>query len=358
MRNLGKILLIYFSLLNFSSCSKMLYVAEQGVGQISLIHRGVPNENILNSVKYDKKIKQKIQKIEHFKEYFFKYFNKKPTEIYTKTTFLKSKAVTYLVIASPFYTITPKLECFPFVGCFPYLGFFKQQSALEYSANLKKEGLVTHVRPVYAYSTLGHFQDTILSSFFHYEDFELAELVFHELFHTIFFIKDEVEFNENLANFMGVELAMNYFNWKPSERQEKEKKELAIRELSHHMVTLVGELNQLYLKNGGEKISALYAEEILSNFLGDRFIPEIQNKCNKLSLANKDCFPLRTKWNNASFSAYLTYQKDMKEIEKLSARIGTDLRKFLEYIEQELNNFKDLSSEEKKKGFSTWLFSR
>ena len=89
-----------------------------------------------------------------------------------------------------------------FTGCFPYLGFFKEGEAKKYAMKQEENGFSTYTRPVYAYSSLGHWNDRILSSFFHFDSRELANLVFHELFHHIFFIKNEVSLNENLATFL------------------------------------------------------------------------------------------------------------------------------------------------------------
>jgi len=105
------------------------------------------------------------------------------------------------VNASPFYEVKPKMFSFPLMGSFPYIGFFDQKSALKYATKLGKEDYYTYVRPVYAYSTLGYFEDKILSSFFFLDDITLVETIYHELFHTLFFAKDEVDFNENLASF-------------------------------------------------------------------------------------------------------------------------------------------------------------
>lgn len=184
-----------------SSCAKFEYIVDQSVGQISLLTKAVENKKVLKNVKVTKDQKEKILKIEELKKYFYQYWHKKETEIYSKTTFLKNKAVSYLVIGSPYNEIKPIENCFPLMGCFPYLGFFDENDASNFSKELENEGAVVFVRPVYAYSTLGYFTDTILSSFFHYSDYELAELIFHELFHTIFFVKDEVDLNENLANY-------------------------------------------------------------------------------------------------------------------------------------------------------------
>ena len=50
-----------------------------------------------------------------------------------------------------------------------------------------------------AYSTLGWFNDPLLSTFIHYPDGELARLVFHELAHQVVYAKDDSSFNESFA---------------------------------------------------------------------------------------------------------------------------------------------------------------
>jgi predicted aminopeptidase len=217
LRNLFLILFAF-------GCAKMNYLYEQGVGQISLQARAKDNKEILQNVRIPKDQKEKIKKIEELKLYFYNYWNKKQTRIYTQTTMLENKAVTYLVVASPFNEIKAVENCFPLMGCFPYLGFFNLSSAQSFAKELEGEDLATWLRPVYAYSTLGYFNDTILSSFFHYTDYELAELIFHELFHTIFFVKNEVELNENLANYFSKQMVEEYFIQKSNKRKRKRTK--------------------------------------------------------------------------------------------------------------------------------------
>ncbi|WP_259764760.1 aminopeptidase, partial [Pseudomonas protegens] len=52
-----------------------------------------------------------------------------------------------------------------------------------------------------AYSTLGWFDDPIISSMMHWGDERLATLIFHELAHQRFYVKDDTEFNESFATF-------------------------------------------------------------------------------------------------------------------------------------------------------------
>ena len=180
-------------------CAQVGYLYEQGIGQWTLLSDAEENAVVLEKKELKESDKEKIKQIEKLKKYFYGYWEKEETKIYSKTTILKQDAVSYLVIVSPTNEIKPIETCFPFMGCFPYLGFFNEKSAKEFAQKNESEDKITWIRPVYAYSTLGYLTDTILSSFFYYNEYELAELVFHELFHTIFFVKNDVDLNENLA---------------------------------------------------------------------------------------------------------------------------------------------------------------
>jgi len=239
------------ALFTLSGCAKLGYLTEQGIGQVKLQMSGESNNAILKNPKISPSIKRKIILVEEYKKFFYHHFGQKPSDIYSKTTILSNKAVTYLVVASSHTEIKAHEFEFPVMGSFPYIGFFNLDSAKKFSDNLKEtEDLVTWIRPVYAYSTLGYFEDRILSSFFHYDDIELAELVFHELFHTLFFIRDEVDLNENLANLYGKEMLQEYFK----DRDEL-KTYLADQErktkIDKRIVELIGILQSEFSKLGG-----------------------------------------------------------------------------------------------------------
>jgi predicted aminopeptidase len=351
----SKIFYLCSTLFFITSCSKVVYLAEQGTGQISLLTRARPNEEVLKSVKVPKKYKYKIRKIEELKDHFYKYWNLKKTSIYSKTTFLDSEAVTHLVISSPYDKIEARKECFIIIGCFPYLGFFKKESALEYKKGLEKKGFVTYMRPVYAYSTLGYFTDTILSSFFRFKENDLTELVFHELFHTIFFVKNEVELNENLANYFGKEMAFDYLKVPENEKKKKFDKKRNSNKLREFIISKVKKLNGIYEKR--RPLTKMVANDILKEFLEKEFLKEARNLCNDLNIEIKKCFPLKRTWNNASFSTYLTYEKESDRIERLRQKRGGSLVDFFKYIQSKYEDFKELDSSIKEKGFSNFLFS-
>lgn len=337
------------------SCAKMNYIYEQGVGQISIFRKAKDNHEVVKNVRLAKEDREKIKRIEELKKYFYKFWEKKETRIYSQTTMLKTKAVTYLVIASPVDEIKAIENCFPVMGCFPYLGFFNLSSAKEFAKQKEDEGHVTWLRPVYAYSTLGYFTDTILSSFFHYNDVELTELIFHELFHTIFFVKNEVELNENLANYFSKEMMEIYFqeagqleNLKIQQADEKSEKEI-----KKVIIGKANELKELYKslipKNKEE------AKGILDEFLEKSFVPDITKKCIELKIENDKCYPIKRAWNNASFAAFLTYENKSDELEKLQKKLNLSLKEYFNYIVKKYEEYDNLPTKEQD-GFSKYLF--
>lgn len=346
--------LLFFSLLSLvSGCAKFEYLYEQGMGQMTLLSQGKDNKDVLKSVRVPKTQKEKIKKIQELKTYFYKYWDKKETRIYSQTTMLKNRAVTYLVIASPYQEIKAVDNCFPLMGCFPYLGFFSQASAKKFANEKEKEDYVTWIRPVYAYSTLGYFTDTILSSFFEYDDYELAELIFHELYHTIFFVKNQVDLNENLAMYFSERMLPEYFLsiGQADYLVFEQKKVESDKKIKHLVVLMANELQTMYkslLPKTKEE-----AQQILNEFMEERFKVEVMKKCQALDIQPKDCFPLNRTWNNASFAAFLTYEKKSNDLESLQKKLGLSLKDYYNWIVQKYEDFQNQSEEE---DFEVYLF--
>lgn len=326
------------------------YITEQGIGQMKLQWRGKKNDEVLKDPKVSESIKRKILLVEEYKKFFYHYFEKKPSGIYTKTTMLDNKAVSYLVVASSHTKIEAHEFKFPIMGSFPYIGFFNKDSAKEFAKDLAEdENLVTWIRPVYAYSTIGYFEDRILSSFFHYDDLELAELVFHELFHTIFFIKDEVDLNENMANLYGREMLKEYFKDRPELEKflsDQEKK----TQVDKRVVELIDILQSEFKKLGGF-ITPQTADELTQRFVDEVFKPDLRAMCLKLNLEPSDC-ELKDNWNQASFAAFLTYEENQDFLEDLKKQLNLDLKGFFKWLGDEYEKFK---AQKKIESFTDYL---
>lgn len=337
----------------FSSCAKMGYLFEQGRGQISLLTSAKENEEILADPKISPEIKEKIQKIGEYKSFFYRFYQKDPSKIYDKTTILENEAVSYLVISSPWQKIEAKKECFPFMGCFPYLGFYSLNSAKEYAKKMQDQDYVTYIRPVYAYSTLGYFTDTILSSFFFFDEYELSELIFHELFHTIFFIKDEVSLNESLANYFGKEMAIEFFKLDEQHKMAVNSKREFQKVMGLKIVSLAHELQKIYSEKNPK--SKEEADTLRHDFMNQRFKGEIRQLCDSNDKKEDECRVLKREWNNASFAAYMTYEGDSEEIANLRKKLGLSLPAFLDYIQVKYKEFQKTQKDGK---FSSFLFNK
>ncbi|MGE0388220.1 MAG: aminopeptidase, partial [Gammaproteobacteria bacterium] len=103
------------------------------------------------------------------------------------------------VVAAPEFSLEPVQSCFPVAGCVSYRGFYAREDAERHAARLRAEGHDVFVGGVPAYSTLGWFDDPLLSTFIGYPEAELARLVFHELAHQVLYVKGDTSFNESFA---------------------------------------------------------------------------------------------------------------------------------------------------------------
>lgn len=336
----------------FSSCAKFSYVVNQGIGQASLEWNGRDNKEVLADKKVSDAHKKKIKDIIKYKDFFYSYFSESPTGIYGQTTFLKDPAVTYLVIASTKTEIKPLEHSFPIVGKFPYLGFFSLADAKKFEKELQEKDYETFLRPVYAYSTLDQwiFDDNILSSFFAYDELELAELIFHELFHTIYFVKDEVSINENLAQFFSRELVFEYFKYSELERKNYIERKAKEKRMVQTIVELSSRLQNQYNEKSRTPSETNFIRE---SFLKKEFLPQIKLACSELELSR--CWPLEGEWNNARFAAFLTYEAGQNKIEKLKDKNFSDLRAFYTYLVKRKDDFANKDQGEKDLSFEEYL---
>ena len=68
----------------------------------------------------------------------------------------------------------------------------------------------------------------------------------------------------------------------------------------------------------------------------------------------KRCKPLQKEWNNASLSAYLTYEDKIEPIRNLHRTLGLSLREYFNYIEDRYQDFEKSDQ----KDFAKFLFGK
>jgi predicted aminopeptidase len=72
-------------------------------------------------------------------------------------------AIVWVVMAAPRDSLKPYTWWFPIVGEVPYRGYFNKEHAEAEAEEMEKGGLDTMVRPAVAFSSLGFFNDPLLS---------------------------------------------------------------------------------------------------------------------------------------------------------------------------------------------------
>ncbi len=131
---------------------------------------------------------------------------------YQTVTQVDSGAIVWIVMAAPRTSLTPYTWWFPIVGAVPYRGYFSHDDANAEASSLEAQGFDTHVRSAVAFSSLGFFDDPLLSNLLKLDRVELAGVIIHELFHRTYFLAGSVMFDESAATWVGGRGAVDFFS--------------------------------------------------------------------------------------------------------------------------------------------------
>lgn len=186
-------------LLLFSGCETTHFYSQAAKGQLQLLSNRKSVKKLIQSEETDPKLKDRLALTQRILKFAESELGLDHHGNYQKFTQLDRPHVVWNVYAAPEFSMVDKEWWYPFVGSLSYRGYFKEKYAREYAEKLSDEGLDTFVGGVAAYSTLGYFNDPLLSTFIFDNEPELAELIFHELAHTKKFHRGDTDFNEAFA---------------------------------------------------------------------------------------------------------------------------------------------------------------
>lgn len=248
-------------------------------------------------------------------------------DAFTQFTQLESDTLVLVLSGARKDWMQGKSWWFPVVGRVPYKGFFKVDDARRAERALAADGYDTYLRPSPAFSTLGWFNDPLLSTSLEADSVELVNTVIHELTHNRYYAKDGAVFNESFANFVGARGAERFFlaRGDTASAARSVDRWADDRLLGAYWATLYLSLDSVFRSLPGDSLRArrlllrdsVYAaaRRVLVDSIGPRFrtIPAT--------------YAARVRLDNAALMARRIYLTDLEMFERVFEAEGRDLEK-------------------------------
>jgi predicted aminopeptidase len=226
------------------------------------------------------------------------------------------------------------------VGSVPYRGYFSDEAAEHEASNMERAGYDTYIRPAIAFSSLGFFNDPVLSDLLELNRVELAGVIIHELFHRTYFLASDVMFDESAATYVGSRGAIDFFKTTEGSNSRDTQAARGILESDFKFAHLLNEqrarLSNLYTSNLPHD-ELLKQRKVLFTEISSDYVRQ------KRMLSGLERFDLdKTPINNAVLIDYPIYFHDVDNFSALERIHYGDLRAtFHSIIELAKNNPED-----------------
>ncbi len=214
---------------------------------------------------------------------------------------------------------------FPVVGWVPYKGYFDFGDAHAAQLKFDANGYDTDLRPASAFSTLGWFDDPLLSTTLRQDSVSLVNTVLHELTHNRIFVKGAVEFNESFASFVGSRGSAEFYRARGDSAAVAtiEQRWTDEQARAEYVARLLASLDSAYAAHPGDSIARVMAHDSVYT----RATREIVDSLTRIrgdSVAQ--LVRQRLRLNNATLLARRVYGSKLPLFDSLYVALGEDLR--------------------------------
>jgi len=311
----------------FGSLLPGCYVLRQGGVLLSYQSRAVPLTEAAGP-DAPEDLRLFAARVEDIRSFALRNLGLKENRNYTRFVELDRDYLAVVVSASRKDSFRRHQWRYPLVGTLPYKGFFDPRDARREADSLKARDLDVWVRRVDAFSTLGWFSDPLYSYMISYPPHRLAELLIHEQVHATVFLKNQAQFNEELAEFIGREGARLYiektYGRGSAEFRRMEDEEADSATFLAVLGDLIRKLEELYRK-GGERETILSRKAEIIQRAQEDFAADYPRLFRSGDYRGFARLPV----NNAYLELYRLYHDDSGYFDRLFRGIGGDLPRFI-----------------------------
>ena len=311
------------------------YLIKSAYNHLSLLSKREKIEKLISNQKSplseatQKKLKLALQ----VRQFAIDKIKLKETSNYTSYIDVGRPYVSWVISAAPQWELEHFEWSYPIVGKMPYKGFPSEQDAQSEVNGLQEQGYDIFSRGVSAYSTLGWFEDSVLSTMLPYSDADFANTIIHEMTHTTIYIKNNADYNERLAVFVGNQGTIEFYESIEGPNSETVRAILAEAEDDKIFSEFIGaelkDLKKWYQNLPKESRS----EELRKSRLKEiqiRFKEKIQPKMKTESYKRF----LSTDLNNAKLLYFKTYMEDLKSFEDIFTRCRGNWDEFFKEVQK------------------------
>ena len=313
----------------FSGC----YLLKQGTYLLNYNSRSRPIEKVLAQESISGDVGVMLSMVQEIRRYAVEEIGLEDNRNYTRYLEMDRDYLVDVVSACTADSFTPYEWRFPLFGSFPYKGFYEPEDARREASRLERRGLDVWVRQVDGFSTLGFFSDPIYSFMTEYSLFALADLIIHEQTHATVFVKNEIQFSEELATFVGREGALSFLRDRYGEDSEAYRQALAsLSDWSRYrdrVIELYDELDTLYRSETDSRTISAEKQRIVEDF-NQRLRSEATELFQSNRFRSFEGIPV----NNAYILSFVRYSQDLDIFYKLYKARGGDLKATVETLKQ------------------------
>jgi predicted aminopeptidase len=315
--------------ITLAGCS-ISYIARAGYEEARILWNRKPISSELAESNLSPELRAKFETVLKVRQFAAGQLGLDVGGAYESVSQVDQSAVVHVVMAAPRDSLRPYRWWFPIVGYVPYRGYFNEADARQEADAMQAAGYDTMVRPAVAFSSLGFFDDPLLSDLLDLDRVELAGVIVHELFHRTYFLPGQIMFDESAANFVGTQGAADFFAQTEGESSPDAVEARAVLasnlRFGQFLLQEQARLLRLYMSGLPEEEILKRREAVFAGIKSD--YASLAPQLNGLSRFDIDKEPL----NNAVMVNYLIYFHDLDNFAALERMEHGDTRATIKRI--------------------------